>query len=76
VTVIPLLVQEHPVDDVQQLPSRGNSGFVLPPAPLDPRIELREAGCRIVKDMDVDRLREDPSEVRGALLAYAAVLHG
>ena len=75
VTVIRLVSHEHPVDDPKKLSRCRDNGNAFASSLCDSRMESRELRFRIVSCVDVDRLREDPPEIRRTILADASVPH-
>jgi len=67
---------EHEVDDSEELPRSRDGGYPLATSPRDSRVETRELRTRIVPSVDVDGLREDPSQIRRTVLADGSVLDG
>ena len=76
VTLIWLMSHEHEVDDSKELPRSRDGGYPLATSPRDSRMEARELRSRIISSVDMDRLREDPPQIRGTILADGAVVDG
>jgi len=76
VTVKRLVSNEHPVDDPEEFSRGGDCSDSSATSFRKPRMESRELRAWTMHRVDVDGLREDPSQIRGTVLADASVLDG
>jgi len=73
VTVKWLVSHEHPVYDSKEFSRSRDRSYPLAASSRDSRVEARELRSWLISRVDVDRLREDPPQIRRSVLADASV---
>ena len=74
-TVIRLVVLEHPEQDVQQLSSCCHRCLLFSPFLLNLGVELRQLAVRIESFMGVNRFGQNPSQMLRTFLVDRPVMH-